>query len=271
MRQVLVLAGLALFSACTYPDISCRVAGRDETGYAVYEVHLPRNASAFAVDLDGDGRRTNRLGGVVDILRQVGVDPAEYVDGALAAGSFAPALHTVVDGVWRPDARDVGARFGQADRPGSFCGEVSADRFTSDPGWPAIVEMDWPFLAGQRLRLSRARISFRKIGETVEGQLNGALAEDQYPALHRAIATLMSEKLSGDPNAPLSMQLRSLFDTGCVEGRGDGVINECEVRASPIVQALLAPDERLCAGPLCATDDPLGLSFGVGFRGRVGP
>jgi hypothetical protein len=269
-----------LLAGCAQPPNYTCASGPART-YQLTGLTLPQKTTDFAIDLDGDGRLDNALGGILQALAQVGAKPQDGVDAAFGSGQQTTELQTVI-------VEGRGATVVLADQPaqeGVFCLDATAS--SSQPpatmAQPVELTVGLSFLDSVKVHLTAAQIDLHDAGgDTVTGELHGAIPHDELlPYIQQRFARFVTEQLSASP----SEQLASLFDVGdgvggsCVNADGtpgaphDGVVSTCEIAANPLVKNLFANDLDLFDAQGAFGPDQDGvrdsLSFGVGFTAHV--
>ena len=278
MMRAVVLS--LLLAGCTQPSNYTCASGPART-YSLTGLTLPQKTTDFAIDLDGDGRVDNALGGILQALAQVGAQPQQGVDAAFGSGQQQTTLETVI-------VEGRGATVVLEDQPsqeGVFC--LDATAASSQPpatmAQPVEMTIALSFLDGVKVHLTAAQLDLHDAGgDTVTGELHGAIPHDELlPYIQARFARFVNEQLSASP----SEQLAALFDVG--DGKGssctnpdgttgaphDGKVGTCEIAANPLVKNLFANDLDLfdAAGTFGPDQDGVrdSLSFGVGFTAHV--
>jgi hypothetical protein len=265
--------------------------------FVVDSLALPTSRVELGYDLNGDGKLDDQLGNVIGALRYNGYDAQGIVNGAIAAGTFAPELEVLTTDAKLREADGTGTLFGDGKDDGVFCGEMqggsfaSAHRSINDQAVQLALTL--PFFGDARVQLHGARLRYRVEGDRLlDGVLNGAVRKaDMETIVTPRIAALLNEKITGDPGSQQTAELLSLFDTGgkadpacgqtckntggsCAVA-GNRVIEVCEVATNGIARNVLAPDVQLFDGdvyaPSAANLEKDSFSLGVGFTARALP
>ena len=247
-------------------------------------------ASAAAIDLDGDGGAENNFGQffsamtqnagfdftaavsageVVYLLRLASADPTFANDPAAVAEwvvgrPTAPALPDFSGaGSFGIDTNFEPARFVAPLASSTF---VSANPVTTTAPVTATIQFD---LAGRVvLPLNGARLAFTVTpGGLVSGQINGSVTDEDIQAIFiPSLANEFNERIAAnDPSKPT---LLGIFDDGCNGvGANDGFIAVCEVVDS-VVGSILQPDVSIFSTGGYAPNPngvPDSISFGMRF------
>jgi hypothetical protein len=277
--------------------------------YVSNKISLPPTSDDFAVDLNGDGRKDNKLGDVVTVLLGQMIDLQAQEDAAILAGnglelfSFTtsdPALNNdanaqvsvyVARSTGAPDFSGKGKFSIDMTAPkGVLSGPLAMGSFEStDPiklTMPPTVHLTIPLYTNTTVQLPvvGARISFTPtMGGLMSGQLNGAIGKKDVdtilvPALARTF-DMIAQTMPCDQNC---MNVRATFDTGMCTNpdmtkatANDGKIDLCEVSENLLVQSLLSPDVDLfdsngAWAPNKLNTDKDSVSLGVAFTGVKG-
>jgi hypothetical protein len=280
---------LILASGCTRDPSVCVARNTQSTLYQVTGLTLPQQRSDFAIDLNGDGRVDNQLGNVVGAIEGGGFGAQEYVNAAFAAGQDPTQLEVYAD-------QDGGAAATFAEilpghAAGLFCGTATAFTFAStepaDEKEPVELTFTLSFAAGVTVSLVGAHLQFQNVAGQIVGQLQGAVREQEIETVVVAgIATLMTQKIQGDPTSSGTLELEQLFDVGdgdgqpCMNPDGtlsrpkDHVIGTCEVAGNSIAKNVLAPDVQMFDAegnysPNRANMKRDSLSVGIGFAAKA--
>ncbi len=273
----------------------------DHTQFVANTIDVPTSASeAFALGLDIDGdplmRPDNALGQVLATLSSMGADPQAAIDGFVADGELLEIFD--VQATDLVTASDVGVSVflgNDGDVPANPADNFSgSEMFVIEPGTPTDSLLYGSITSGHlsarggtiplkllvfggtspiRVNLVGARVEANITATNLSiGRLGGGITEAEIdsvliPGLADAFNAIVAEDCIGltcDPDSP-GEDILDLFDTIDV----DGVISVEEVRASPLISSLLAPDIDLfdSAGDFNPRVDGVddSLSFGVGF------
>ena len=272
-------------------------------GHAVDELLLPTSgaqASARAIDLDGDAGPENQFGSVlavmvtnlefdipqmtqqsvlagsiVHLVEVSSVDPAFSNDPAAAATWYVgkpTAAPPAFDGtdLFEFDPAVDSARFVAPLANGAF---VSANPVTARP--PAVLAVG--IRVGSQvvtLSLWGARLAFTVDANGLStGQVNGAILQEEMDNVFvPALALAFDEIVHDEPGSDRAMALLDLFDDAPM----DGSITVPEVAGDELMASLLAPDLDLfdpnggyAPNPNGSTPDA--MSFGFGFTAVATP
>ena len=272
-------------------------------GHAVDQLQLPTSgaqASARAIDLDGDAQPENQFGSVIATLVQnFEFDLADATQQSVLAGSIVhlvelssadPAFSndSAAESTWYVglptaappafDGSDVFS-FDPAQEPARFVAPltngvfVSANPVTARP--PVVLAVG--LRVGSQvvtLTLWGARLAFT-VGANglTAGQVNGGILKEEIDVLFvPALAQAFNEIVQADPGSDRAMALLDVFD----EAPMDGTITAPEVAGHSIMQSLLAPDLDLLDENGAYAPDPGGagpesMSFGFGFTAIATP
>jgi hypothetical protein len=251
---------------------------------------LPNNASTFAADLDGDDQPDNAYGRLLAMLSVYGFRAQVSADSETAAGRGLQLLTLAVDDtaptpgsatleLWRalpqpnPDFKGTGTFIIDSAVPSaSVRGELESSMVTSLKVLPGekLPQMRFrlPLGGAVELPVSLYSISFHLAPSGLrQGQLNAAaLASDVDAVVPPALAAEFTEvcAVANAPVQPCQTAL-TLFDTD-----HDQSITTEELRASSLVNAMLAPDVKLFDGagnfaPDSAAPVKDAVSIGFGF------
>jgi hypothetical protein len=262
----------------------CMVTGSQHQRFYLDTIKLPVMNTDYAIDLNGDGTPENQLGNIVGALKLQGSDPQANLNAAIANGSDVLLLdETSSDPTFTSDGCagsnlyqgktqvpldwDAGAQNYLIDpkvNPGLFTGPIAAGRFSSSPPTaPPDIQMLLALpISGKALTpvpVHAGHLQYTDAnGFVVLGQINGAiLSTDVQSIIIPAIAAALEATVAANPNSQQSKQIKVLFDLGdgnghpCTNPDGtmgvpnDGVIAECEIASSSLIQSLLAPDVQL--------------------------
>jgi hypothetical protein len=127
---------------CAMSLVACREAPWEEvlgpfTGetyrFVVTRLELPANAQAWAYDLNDDGKKDNRLGGICATFGSH--DALADAEAIVAAGVIRPVVEIITDDPLLRDDPSVGVRFrGHLDEDGDLMGaRLVAGRLLSNP------------------------------------------------------------------------------------------------------------------------------------------
>jgi hypothetical protein len=261
----------------------CSVDGTLRTKLVVSTVTVPSQPSAFKLDLNGDGNPKNRYANIVGAFASQGTlfgDDQTALQATVTAGSNLLLLEIDSrDPALQNDAcagarLEVGAATASPDfggsglfsvdpgfAPSSFSGPLVAGAF--DSASPATTTMPVSMAIELsfggvvvRVPIIGAHLQFSVAGGRASGQLNGAIRNaDMQATVIPAMATAYTNEIAQNPTSSNSLQLKSLFDTGCAgtcknpDGScavsGDSRIDPCEVRTNPIINNVLAPDVQM--------------------------
>ncbi len=271
-------------------------AANHSRGYAVSSLNLPINntqASAYAIDLNGDGHVDNAFGGVLSALGSTGLDISGATASATTAGQSvhlveirssdeAFANDTGAEAIWylgeatpSPplfDGTDT-FEYDGAYAPGAFLAPLSGGGFVSaNPATtttPVDIEVD--IQIGNyvvALPLQGARLKFTAVGVGLaQGQINGSIRDtDVYVKIFPTLAADFNDIIQADAQSTTAQTLLSLFD----KNPTDGFISVDEVATSPFMSTMFAPDVQIRDqdgnyAPNPANTNPDALSFGFGF------
>lgn len=281
-----LLVPVLLLGACAPQDPACPAASTRDRLYQITALTLPQTHADFAYDLNGDGRPENQLGAIIEAMAAADFGAQEYVDASLANGSDVMQVEVFVD-----DAGHAAATYGQVMgglRAGLFCGG-DALHFDSTPTAEMHESTDLDFTLsfadGVSVSVRGAHLQFTTTGDTIQGELHGAVPANQInTVVDQGIADLMSKKVK-DPNYDPT-QLLLIFDKGdntggsCTNFDGtrsdpdDGVIGPCEILLNSVTKNVLAPDVDLFDfdghfAPRPNNDYKDSLSLGIGFTARA--
>jgi hypothetical protein len=243
-------------------------------------------ARSFGFDLDGDGAADNKLGlTLAGLGGALGVDAT--LDDALVTGSLvllhsvrATGLGSSADALWRtyrgepqpfPDLTSgngsfsvaAGARLDSA-VPGSIAGGAFA-------GADGLLAIELAITGGAPLALELidARVEAGVNARGCEGRMGGGVTAKYLDAavipwmaelLDAAIAADGDCRESYDACSEIVMTLLAVFDTN-----GDRYITAAELRANPVVLALLVPDVDLLDASGAPGKDGLPDSVSMAF------
>jgi hypothetical protein len=245
--------------------------------FAVTDLKLPQTPLEHAIDLNGDERPDNRLGFLIAAVMGQGFDLQASVGAAISHG--APVLllafdyrqdtHTrdepieVVLTVARPTDRTMTTFVADAGVPpvtikGRLSGAVFDSEGLTSGGMVASARLPLPIFAGHPLDLTARPTLMRfTIAAGSAGLSAGRLCGAMEPAglaeqFGVGLAAEMTRFIASEPESPRARQISQLFDTGgctnrdgAVAAAGDHIISPCELAASPLFRALIAPDVHL--------------------------
>lgn len=261
--------------------------------YLVNDLILPTTSSeatAYAIDVDGDDHADNRFGQVLAALATEGMDLTSATGVAVASGSIVHLVRLqttdasfandpAAQATWcvgKPlpappsfDGLDNASCFLTS---GTFTATLAGGNFTSPSPvtTPNPVSLDFTMALGTEtvaLDVVNARLSFNADGSG--GQINGSIPHDEFTYKFAPTFALMcNDTIQNDPSADLSKSCKDLFDNGCSgfpDYAGDGFIAVCEILESSLFQNLFAADVMVDNGgtPIAA------VSAGFGFTAVV--
>jgi hypothetical protein len=249
-------------------------------------------ATAAAIDLNGDAHADNQLGSLFVVLSNSGFDFAVPVDSGevvylLRVTSSDAAFQTdaaahaewIVGQPTAPTPPDFSGNGSfQADplyAPGMFTAPLVGANFVSANPVTTTAPVDVPlnlFLGSSLvLPLNGARLTFTVAPSgLMQGQINGSVrSEDIQVILIPGLTVEINQIIaSGSPSAAA---LLGIFDTGCNGvGANDGIIDVCEVQGNGLIVSATAPDVDIYAAngsyaPNPANTNRDSLSFGMRF------
>lgn len=299
LGRVLPLSCLALFAAASAGAVDY------QRGYLVNSIMLPTTSSqatAYAIDLNGDGYADNQFAQVLIGFSGAGFDFTGATVAAVASGRIVHLLNLhSTDPLFASDpAAETDWCVGQPApappqfdgtdallcdnnyAPGIFLAALMNGGFTSaDPVTTTTpIQVTLKLMMGpdeMDLPLQGARLTFAADGAgQMLGQINGSISHDDV--MNRfvpALAASCNSSIQADPNSTYSTNCKGLFDNG--QGCGidssafanNGMIEFCEVAGSPLMQSLLAPDVQIYQNgqyaPNPANTTPDSNSFGFRF------
>jgi hypothetical protein len=250
----------------TGDSLSCGSGpGGAARGYVTSKMDLASTqaeARAIAFDLDGDpeGRLENRLGEVLAVTSQAGLDLQGGLNEALGAGRVvllhslqaddlagsSPANWRVLIGEDVAPPLDLSGAGEFVVAPGAppgtgVPGTVVAGHFSGGPGTIQIEIAVHPAvsfvleLVGVRIEADVSEDGCRA------GRIGGGLTQDEIDgALIPGLALTLQATIEEDPEGQLANQLLSLYDED-----GDGRLSVEDLRANSLVASLVAPDVDL--------------------------
>ncbi|MSP60924.1 MAG: hypothetical protein EXR72_11380 [Myxococcales bacterium] len=240
--------------------------------FVIDRIDLPLTRSAFADDLDGDGKPDNQFGNVIGTIA-VGKDaPLDDLPRLLGSGRLAPLLEVVSDDAALRADDTVGVTFiGAAGAPsGTVGGTLVAGAFTSNrtrlTHLPVATTVHLPLYTDSdpiALPLVGVEIELRPDGAGFTGVLHGAIraADLDGPVLDATWRGLL-QMIDAHPDDHRAAVM--VFDRD-----HDGKVSFAEFRDSAVTQSVRAPDVRLvdAAGawrpsPVCCLRDALSVGFG---------
>jgi hypothetical protein len=256
-----------------------------EAKYVANTLTVPQQRSDYAMDLNGDGRVDNQLGNIIGALTGAGLNTQDGVDKAIAAGEVillvdqtgadltndpcSAAKVSVGKQQTMPVPKFDGSDSFTIDTSvggGSLFGKITSSAFNSNNPATATtnyqISIQLPLVSGAaavQLNISGAHIQFTKSGDgLMKGQINGAIKNsDVQGNIIPNVASLLSMRLTTDPNSSTTMQIKQLFDVGdgnggsCTNTDGsmsapnDNKIGTCEVAGNSIIKNVLAPDVQM--------------------------
>jgi hypothetical protein len=253
------------------PDAGGGVTSGDHHHYVTSSLRLGANATEadrYAFDLDGDGEKDNKIGGLLSLLGSF-LDADRRLDEAVKGGQIV-LLHSVrADSLvsdetvsWRvlvgtprpsPDLTSGAGQFTVASsspQNAILSGKLVGGVFE---GGPATVTVELALIENQppiRVRLVATRAAAR-VGTAgcTEGRMGGAITAAEIDSnLIPALALGLDGIVAADDGcresyASCDATTRSIL--GAFDGNGDRVITANEVRASFVAQLLFSPDVDL--------------------------
>jgi hypothetical protein len=250
-------------------------------------------ATAYAIDLNGDGSADNAFGAVLSALTSglntdvpgatsagVGLGTVVHLvelrssDAAFASDAAATATWYVGEATPGPplfDGSDA-FRFDAGFAPARFVAALVGGSFTSANPVTTTAPVDLTVrvaLGGLTvaLPLQGARLKFTVTPTGLaQGQVNGSIRQSDIDTIFvPALAVTLDGIVQADPQSATAMTLRGLFDTN----PADGVISVDEVATSPLIGSILAPDVDIrdangnyAPNPANTSRDALSLGFG---------
>lgn len=280
--------------------------GEDHT-YVIDAVNVPANAGeagTIALDIDGDGRKDNALGGLLGLLSTAGLDIKATVSEQVAIGGIILLANlkatdlTTATGVgmyvYLGDDPNPAPCDGETDTEcgkhlagdGTFgiaddspldavvIGENAGGKFTGGPG-EVVIELSLSDLASPlQIRLIGAKVEAQVAeGALSEGLLGGAITDadidnELLPAVHEVITAIMEDE--GCAPAPDCCPADSTGEDilGFLDSEpADCVITLEELQTNPIISATLGNPDLDLEGDDGVKD---AISLGVGFSAVTG-
>ncbi len=293
-KQVASTDAACASSVCTPPDMT--MAGpvldfsvpkvADINKNVVSDLVLPKSTSEYAFDVDGNGTKDNRLGGIMQALTALGFNPQSSTSVAVLSGqtlllfteqSSDPTLQNAPDGMtWinsgvaplTPPLYDGTDSFtvDNAVMPAVFGGAIANGVFTSvSPATattPVTFTLKLALLAGQAplvVPMTAGHVKYTRTGTKLSGEIHGAIKKtDMDTVVLPAIAVMLTTQIS--TNATIGT-----FDTN-----KDGTITAAELQSNFLIANLLSPDVQMFNNGAYAPQ-PNGamkdcLSFGLAFQ-----
>ncbi|MCG8418922.1 MAG: hypothetical protein MJE77_13375 [Proteobacteria bacterium] len=315
----LLFAGLAcgpadntrtsLHIECYSDAESCIESSGSHTTYIVESVGLPGSAgetSSFGLDLDGDDRVDNRLGGLMSALKTATqLDVQNLIDTLIADGTLMILID--VQAVDLQNASGVGGRVLAGTNasptpcagPGDtvcgnhlrgdatvdidsqiavdavFAGEIVDGRFSSS-SVPASFTLDLPEVLPRpvAVKLIGARADNAVSANSLDGIAGAAISMDEIDGtIFPALSDLVAVDCTGTGPAcctagSLGESIVDLFDTN-----GDCAVTVAEMKSNLVVGAVIAPDLDLLDsdGSFAPGSDGVAESMSLGARFRAVP
>lgn len=272
-KFTLYLLGLLLVSHAVH-------ASDYRRNYLVNRVLIPvssADATAYAIDLNGDGHADNNLGYVFAALASQGLDLTGGTNAAIANGSVVHRMDLQsTDATFSSDPAAMASwcvghvlsrppLFDGTDQatcdsdyaPGVFLAALSGGSFTSaNPATTTTpVALTISIAIGPEaieLPVQGARLSFTSDNSGpghLQGQINGSVRHDDIQTkVLPAMAAAFNSIIQSDPGSSTAIDLLKLFDSGCIGNPAfakDGQIEICELYENALISTLLAPDVQI--------------------------
>lgn len=263
----------------------------ERLGYVFDEQVMPTSTAKFAVDLDRDGKPDNAYGRLTSALAVYGFATQNTATAEIAAGRGLQLVGlNVLDSnlVNSAETRAVVARakatvapdfsgngiftVDSGVDPGNFSGSIANTIFASMPialgQKPPRLLLRLPFGIAVDVPVQLLSISCHvAVNGLIDGELNGAiLATDLDAIVPPALASAFNQTCSGaGAQEPSCQSYLGLFDAD-----KNLTISADELRASLLIQAVLAPDVKLfdaqqTFAPDSAATNKDAFSIGIGF------
>ena len=265
------------------------IDGTNKSQYVANTMTLPTGPTQLAIDLNGDGKKDNRLGQIVGALSFANINAQATTQLSVDNGKTVLLFEEQSTDASQQSAKNAGTRFSVGAQlttkpkfdgsdtfmatgaPAQFYGNIAAGTFTSDSPLTATTPIQFtlslPLVEGQDpllLPITAGYITYNvsAAGVVTGGQMNGGVKKSDIDgSIVPTVAKLLTAQIKADPS---NMTLAS-FDTD-----KNGTVTAAEVAANPTVSPFLAPDIQLFAAdgsyaPNKANTVKDSLSIGVGF------
>ncbi|MBI4508988.1 MAG: hypothetical protein HY698_05100 [Deltaproteobacteria bacterium] len=262
--------------------------------YVSNKLFVPKTPSekttyGFNLDKDPDNSIDNRLGNMMVVLKNNGVDIQSTIDESLTDGKLS-ILHSVRADDLTKDS-SVSWQVYLADQPASPPKYDGSDSYTISKDGPTNAVLNGRILGGSFvggpgdvtikialvkdqppliLNLVGARMETTVTASSCKGKLGGAIKEsDLNETVLPAVANMMNASIKEDPEKDTSKTIKKLFDTE-PKDNPDGVITAQELKNNDLIGTVLAADVDLfdASGKYNPRSDMKNdsLSLGVGIE-----
>lgn len=293
--SLFAMAGVTTAIGCGDGDTTpggevTKVEGTSSSKFVASSLTLPKNATTFAFDIDGDGTADNRLGNIIQAISALNLMPQDSADEAIMTGGLVLLVDAVSTDASQQSATNAGAKLTVGNEPAAapkfdgtdtftidtrvsaaqFLGNITAGTFTSNnPATtmnPVTLTLGLPLVEGQpplSLPVTAGRITYKigADGKITGGQINGAIKKtDVDTVIIPAVAALVTAELA-KPDASASL---ASFDPN-----GDKMVTAEEIKMNQLVSNFLAADVQLFENgvykPNPAKTAKDSLTLGLGF------